>query len=370
MSFLIIDRERYALQLGDTILGGDADEMLALSPLGAMPPFAVITSGVEPVTVIRALPGAMTVRLGAQVLDDAPRPLVHGDRLVVGALTLLYGDVGAAGRTSPIQGLDDKESDLLAHWAQTEGTAPTGGRLIALSTGATTPVPDHGLVIGRDPECGLVVSSRAVSRRHAALMPGLLGYTVTDESSNGTLVNGRRVSGAVLLRQGDRIRLGDAEFRFEADAAEYEPQHAAEAAEPATVAPAEARAEAPHPGPLLATLEVTTRGADEGRRHRIERAAVQLGRAAHNDIRIADESVSGTHATLLQRGGSWHLLDLGSRNGCYVDGERITERPLTSGCEVRLGNVKLVFRAIAGAANEQATRGIVGLTDEMLRSRR
>jgi pSer/pThr/pTyr-binding forkhead associated (FHA) protein len=367
MSFLIIDRERYALQFGETILGGHADEMLAMSPLGALPPFAAIVAGIEPVATIRALPGAL-VRVGAVALTETPRALTHGDRLSVGTLSMLYGDVSAVGRTSPVKGLDGHEADLLAHWAEAEGTASTGGRLLSIG-GETHAIPDEGLAIGRDPECGLVLNTRAVSRRHAVVTPGLLGYTITDQSTNGVLVNGRRIEGGTLLRQGDRVRIGDAEFRFEADAAAYEPERPAET-DQAPAAPRPAPAGAPHARPLLATLEVTTRGTDEGRRYRIERQAVQLGRAAHNDVRIADESISGTHATLLQRGGTWQLLDLGSRNGCYVDGERITERQLTNGCEVRLGNVKLVFRAIAGAAEEQATRGIVGLTDEMLRARR
>ncbi len=367
MSFLIIDRERYALQLGETTLGGTADELLSLSALGGLPPFAVITSGVDPVTTIRAVPGAPPVQVGEQVLTATPAALHHGDRLVIGGLTILYGDASAAGRTSPVHGVAIEEPDLLAQWSRTEGTAPTGGRLVARADGETHEIPDDGLVIGRDPECGLVVNSSAVSRRHATIAPGLLGYTVCDDSTNGVLVNGVRVERTTLLRQGDVVRIGDVEFRFEADAAAFEPERSLEN-DVVPSGPLASRAlESPTVTPLLATLEVVTRGVDEGRRFRIERVAVQLGRASHNDIRIEDESVSATHVTLLQRGGAWQLLDLGSRNGSYVDGERVTERRLTNGCEIRLGNVKLVFRVIAAASVEQATRGIVGLTDEQLR---
>ena len=57
MSFLIIDRERYALQLGETTLGGVTDELLAHSPLAALAPFAALSAGPDGEATIRALPG-------------------------------------------------------------------------------------------------------------------------------------------------------------------------------------------------------------------------------------------------------------------------------------------------------------------------
>jgi pSer/pThr/pTyr-binding forkhead associated (FHA) protein len=371
MSYLIIARERYALQMGDTTLGGDADELLALSPLAALPPFAVITSGVDEGATIRALPGTPPVQLSGKPLPSTATELRHGDRLTIGDTVILYGDVRAAGRTSPVHGITDDEVKLLEEMSRDDATAPTGGRLVALDNGATRPVPDEGLVIGRDPECGLVIGSNDVSRRHAVLAPGILGYTLTDESINGVFVNGARVDRSTLLRQRDVIRIGDAEFRFEADDAEFEPARAIRPVEVPTpragsAAPA---ADAPTPA-LLATLEVITRGVDEGKRFRIERPSVQIGRGTHNDVRIADESVSGSHATLMHRGATWYLLDLSSRNGSYVDGARVTEQPLSNVCELRFGNVKLVFRAIsAAAAAESATRGVVGIPDAQLRNR-
>jgi pSer/pThr/pTyr-binding forkhead associated (FHA) protein len=365
MSFLIIEHERYALQIGETVLGGTGDELLGLSALGRVPPFAVITSGVDSVATIRALPGGAPAYLGEHALTDRPTALRHGDRLVVDGLSVLYGDVSALGRTSPVEGVSVDDTDLLAQWSWTEGTAPTGGRLVAAG-GEVRKIPDAGLVIGRDPECGLVVNSTAVSRRHATIAPGLLGYTVSDESTNGVLVNGVRIERTALLRQGDLLRIGHADFRFEADPAAFDGTHLAAAEEPSTPAAAPALPSA-SAAALLATLEVLTRGVDEGRRFRIERPLVQLGRAAHNEVRIADDSVSASHATLLWRGTGWTLLDLGSRNGSYVDGERIIEHQVSSGCEIRVGNVKLLFRAIERVSADQATRGIVGLTDEQLR---
>ncbi|MDQ6635409.1 MAG: FHA domain-containing protein [Gemmatimonadota bacterium] len=371
MSFLIIDRERYALQLGDTTLGGLTDELLAQSPLSALPPFAVLSAGPDGEATIRALPGGAPTLLGGRPLTVQPHAIRHGDRMEVGGRTILYGDLSAAGRTSAFVGISVDDATLLAGMAlpASDATATTGGRLIELSDDTRHDIPTTGVVIGRDPECGIIIKSSAVSRRHASIAPGLLGYMITDESTNGVFVNGARIEGATLLRQGDRIRIGTTELRFEADQAVYEPAPAMRPVEPTPVAPIRPPAAPMEKPALLATLEVLTRGLQEGKRFRIERNIAQIGRGTHNDVHLADDSVSGSHATLMRRGPAWYLVDLGSRNGSYVDGTRVTEQQLTSGSELRLGNVKLLFRVLASApADDGSTRGIVGLTEEQLRA--
>jgi pSer/pThr/pTyr-binding forkhead associated (FHA) protein len=370
MSFLIIDRERYALQLGETTLGGAADELLGQSSLSALPPFAVLSSGPDGEATIRALAGGEPTLLGGRLLTEAPHAIRHGDRLEIAGKTILYGDLSAAGRTAAVSSITEDEARLLSQLALAEATAATGGRLVALSDGARYDIPAGGLSIGRNPDCGIVIRSTAVSRRHASIAPALLGYMLTDESTNGVLVNGSRIEGATILRQGDCVRIGEMELRFEADEAVFEPPPAVRPTESISAAPARAQATPPELPMLLATLEVLTRGLQEGKRFRIERPIAQIGRGTHNDVHLADDSVSGSHATIVRRGAAWHLLDLGSRNGSYVDGVRVTEQPLANGCEVRIGNVKLLFRMIAAApARDQSTRGIVGLTAEQLRSR-
>jgi adenylate cyclase len=69
-----------------------------------------------------------------------------------------------------------------------------------------------------------------------------------------------------------------------------------------------------------------------------------LGRADYNDVAIAEESVSTSHAKLQRREGVWILVDLESTNGTWVDGERVKgEAPLAPGSLVRLGDVQMVF---------------------------
>jgi pSer/pThr/pTyr-binding forkhead associated (FHA) protein len=72
---------------------------------------------------------------------------------------------------------------------------------------------------------------------------------------------------------------------------------------------------------------------------------VTLGKASTNAVPLEyDETVSRLHAVLENLGFAWSIRDLGSRNGTYLNGERITaERVLRSGDEVRIGKSRLLF---------------------------
>ena len=52
-------------------------------------------------------------------------------------------------------------------------------------------------------------------------------------------------------------------------------------------------------------------------------AEIEIGKAPHNHIVLADPTVSNTHAIILAREGGYNIVDLGSRNGTFVNGERL-----------------------------------------------
>ena len=57
-----------------------------------------------------------------------------------------------------------------------------------------------------------------------------------------------------------------------------------------------------------------------------------------------DSTVSRVHAVLENLGFAWSIRDVGSRNGTYLNGERISaERVLWSGDELRMGSSRLIF---------------------------
>ncbi|MGV9279231.1 FHA domain-containing protein [Streptomyces sp. NPDC003730] len=75
----------------------------------------------------------------------------------------------------------------------------------------------HPLRIGRDPANGLRLSHDTVSRVHAELSRQGGMWVLRDlGSTNGTTVNGRRVIGAAVVREGDQVGFGRMSFRLAA----------------------------------------------------------------------------------------------------------------------------------------------------------
>lgn len=134
-------------------------------------------------------------------------------------------------------------------------------------------------IIGSDPECDLVVDRPTVSGRHCRLTRAPEGDYLEDlGSSNGTYVNGVRVSGRVAVRPEDAITLGR---------------------------------RVPMPWP-----------AGRGDRAALPRI-LTIGRDPGNDVVIDAPMVSRRHARLVLDGGRTRIEDLGSSNGTYVNGERV-----------------------------------------------
>jgi pSer/pThr/pTyr-binding forkhead associated (FHA) protein len=84
-----------------------------------------------------------------------------------------------------------------------------------------------------------------------------------------------------------------------------------------------------------------------------------LGRAEDNTVRLTERNISRRHAKLTKDGTHWVLTDLGSYNGCFVNGVRVAEpQPLEHGDLVQLGDYRLeiVDSALtAGAGGQAAT---------------
>jgi hypothetical protein len=82
--------------------------------------------------------------------------------------------------------------------------------------GRVMPVTTGRVVVGRSRECDVRVDDGNVSRRHFELVQeGPTAWAVSDlGSTNGTEVNGRRVSGRRRLDDGDRITIGSTELVF------------------------------------------------------------------------------------------------------------------------------------------------------------
>jgi len=119
---------------------------------------------------------------------------------------------GTTERFDPIACLDER----VRHQARPPGPVDPG-RYIEVQGPAETlliPLQRDVMHIGRGLAAGLRLDDSSVSRRHAILVPRPAGARILDDrSSNGTFVNGRRVSQAEL-HNGDVIVLGRVLLRY------------------------------------------------------------------------------------------------------------------------------------------------------------
>ncbi len=91
-----------------------------------------------------------------------------------------------------------------------------------------------------------------------------------------------------------------------------------------------------HTDPPLAKL-VCVSGPLEGATFDITRRGLQFGREMHNDVVLLDDSSSKDHARIDCEGKRFYLSDLGSSNGSFVQGRRITRVELMNGHVIRVG---------------------------------
>jgi two-component system cell cycle response regulator len=98
----------------------------------------------------------------------------------------------------------------------------------------------------------------------------------------------------------------------------------------------------PAPVARKATL-VVLRGLEAGRMFTLDREATLIGRDASSHVRYEDKGLSRRHARIVHTGGRYFIEDLGSRNGTFVDGERVQRMELRGGERIAL-SATVVFR--------------------------
>jgi hypothetical protein len=132
---------------------------------------------------------------------------------------------------------------------------------------------EQAWTIGAAPECDIIVDHPTVSGRHCRITRTADGFLLEDlNSTNGTFVNGTRLSSPLSVTSTDEIKLG-----------------------PETLLPWESVAPSP-PG----------------------RQIIRIGRTADNDVVLDYPNVSSNHARIIVENGQATIEDLGSTNGVAI----------------------------------------------------
>lgn len=167
------------------------------------------------------------------------------------------------------------------------------------------------MTIGRDDAADIQVAHPMVSRLHAIVESTSDGWLLTDHSRHGVFLHGRRVH-RLPIAAPTEVRLGESDIG------------------------------------VALTLTVPARQGSRSRtspthrhrlgEHEIRTPSLRIGRLPDNDVVLDDLLVSRRHAELHRRADGWHLVDLESFNGTYLNGQRIAEARIAEGDVISVGH--------------------------------
>jgi len=173
--------------------------------------------------------------------------------------------------------------------------------------------------VGRAPGNDVVINHPAVSSSHINISVTPSGLTITDlNSTNGTQLNGHRIqpNSPRPVQAGDVLRIGDLTGNWVSLVLEGEE------------------------GGALRTLSL-------GKLDLSNMTNILIGRDPDSYLPLNHPTVSFRHAMIAKQNGGLVIRDLGSTNGTFVNGNRISQAPLSSGDEIQIGPFKLVYDAQA-----------------------
>jgi len=214
--------------------------------------------------------------------------------------------------------------------------------------------------LGREPGCDIVFESDAVmvSRKHAEITNQNGTYLLTDNNSfNGTLVNGQRISVQTPLYHNDEIQLGvggpvvkfNSPMRIAPKGASLAGQRAVA---PSQIAPAAALDSMENIGSktMIANVGSISQkiSLDDSSQPTLlmsltfgSKQELIIGRAEENDIVLDGLQISNRHARLVQSNSGIAIEDFNSTNGVYVNGTRVSRQGIFPGDHVQIGSFLL-----------------------------
>ena len=261
------------------------------------------------------------------------------------------------------------------------------------------------LTIGRHEENVVRLTEKNVSRKHGRLLREEGRFFIEDLGSfTGIRVNGEKIAGKRLLREGDLIQISEYDLSLQAGPEEKvaPPELTPDDDEPTvrSTPPSQAKAAPPAPEPkvepapapapaaahdaaaeaaaeadarkkadtaiirlsdlgMSQPAEEEMREVPQGKRPRLvgiagswrgkelilDRTPIRIGRSGENDVEIDHPSISRKHCRLHLEGESWKVMDAESKNGVRVNDEPYAAIALRNGDVLEIGHLKFIFAA-------------------------
>jgi len=207
----------------------------------------------------------------------------------------------------------------------------------AKGEGRTVESADAVALIGRGAECSVHIDDEAASHKHCRIEQGADGsFTVSDLGSrNGTRLNGDAIK-TQALKVGDVILIGTTTIAVQALGSAEHP----------STAPTEPLK--PPPPEVLHPIRLDfLAGPNKGQSFAVTRKLTRIGRRRRdNDLALVETGISNRHAEIRCGADGFEIADVGSRNGTFVNNQRVTRSPIKPGDRIQLGRCLLEVRAM------------------------
>jgi pSer/pThr/pTyr-binding forkhead associated (FHA) protein len=429
MPVLQLDDQQFPLKAGATRIGAGSGADVVVPGYSDIPVEAILDLGVTP--TLRRAEESAHVRVNGVLLGAEPTPLMHGDKIEVAGLELRFADDAKSGATQFVSASDiaiagTKRTGAARATAASGGRLVSlvdgkeyliadGGLVIGRDASCDVVVAQHevsrrhaeilpgdeGYVVRDTSANGLYVNGERVQGSHKLVRADVLRVGGEEFRFYADVLAPVRAAptGAPpaepLWTAAPPMPASPPAYKepviamsnmdiLEMDLLPEAPASTPAVPQPVPGAP-KSSSTAPRvslpkqlqtppsapaatdPRPVLAVLESMNEGPGKGTKYELHSPLGHVGRGAHNDVRLSDESVSETHAKLQKREDGWYVVDMDSTNGTYAGGSRVNgERKLEGSPDLRFGGLKFRF-APSGApatstADTKGTRAIAAMS--------
>ena len=177
------------------------------------------------------------------------------------------------------------------------------------------------LSIGSANDNDIVINTSGIKQHHADLIVKNNDiYLLPDESANDVFINGEKIHQSHSLKACDVITLCNTELEILKP--QIEAQHEVESDSISD----------------KWTIEFLS-GAQLGKCHSLKKSNI-IGRSPDCEIKLIDDNVSRKHARLDVIGGALKITDMGSANGCQINGTKITSAYARPGDVLKIGLIE------------------------------
>lgn len=193
--------------------------------------------------------------------------------------------------------------------------------------------------IGSAPDADVVSAEPGIAPLHCELAVSAQGVQLRVPDGNHVQVNERTVTGLMALRPGDTLAFGATRIRLVKVAS------VAETGLSSAIHESGAQVQATMVRPVLPKFVLRGMSGEQfGRSHPLQ-ASMLVGRAEDASLCLPMESISRQHARLTPAGDEVLVEDLGSANGTWINGKRVSRGQARHGDEIRFDNER--FQLVA-----------------------